>query len=293
MNILLQVNLSCFLLSYLVAFGAEVIQFLRARSRAAHMVSVIAMAAGLVAHTGYLFARFQESGLPPLVGSSHDWLLVLGWLGIVVSLFLTAFTPASQAVFFLPTVLLLVLLAIIVDDTPSEMGRQLEVRRWGMLHASTLMIGIGLVVAATVTALMYLLQYQRLRGRDVWIQKLRLPSLERLTVVNRYLILACLPLLTIGLVTGVILGTYAADGQKFLWSEPIVWGTIAVWLIMILRLVFLLRRRQQTGRTVALRTLFAGGFLVLTVFGLTLVTGGIHGSSGPVSPPANTSSTRP
>ena len=277
MNTLLQVNLTCFLLSYVVAFVVEVVQFVRARSRMGHTVALLVMAAGLLAHTLYLIARFQKSGLPPLVGSSHDWLLVLAWLGIAMSLILTVMTQVSQAIFLLPVVLILVLAAIFVDATPADIARQAEERRWTMLHASSLAVGIGLVVTATGAALMYLLQFRRLRGHTMWIRRLRLPSLERLTSVNRWLVVACIPLLTIGLITGVVLATFS-EGGTFRLSEPIVWGTIVVWLMMVVRLVFLLRRRKATGRTVAHRTLLAGGFLCLTIFGLTLVTGGIHGS---------------
>ena len=68
------------------------------------------------------------------------------------------------------------------------------------------------------------------------------------------------------------------------WIVLIVWGTIAVWLAMLLRLALLLKRRDQTGRTVARLTLMAGGFLVVTLLGLTLITGGIHGDTGDSRP---------
>jgi len=284
MNILLHVHLYCFLLSYLVAFGAELAQIIRSRSSAGKMVVVVAMIAGLVAHTSYLFARFQDSGLPPLIGSSHDWLLVLAWLGIAVSLSLAAFSRSSLAMFILPAVLVLVLLATVVDSSPSELGRAVEARRWGMLHAATLVIGIGLVLAATGVALMYLLQYQKLRGHIRWVKKLKLPSLERLNTLNRGLVVACVPLLTIGLLTGVVLVFRTDKAGEFRWSEPIVWGTIMVWLAMVVRLALLLRASELRGRTVARLTLMAGGFLVLTLTGLTLLAGGIHASGSSVGP---------
>lgn len=292
MEILLQVNLTCFLMSYLVALIAEVAQVLRTRTRTLRTVVFIAGLAGLVAHTAYLVARFQSSGLPPLVGSSHDWLLVLAWLGVLLSLILSLTTQSSQAIFLLPVVLMLVLIAVAVDDTPSSAARSSSVQRWTMLHASSLVLGIGLMVAATGVALMYLLQYRKLHGRLVWVRRLHLPSLERLTAVNHWLVLSCFPLLSIGLFTGFVIARRAEEVQGSPWADPIVWGTIVVWLIMTVRLFLLLRQKDQTGRMVAQRTLLAGGFLVLTIFGLTLATGSIHGEAySAESPPPATEET--
>lgn len=279
MDFLLQVNLTCFLMSYLVALVAEVAQVLRVRTRPLEMVVFVAVLAGLVAHTAYLIARFQSSGLPPLVGSSHDWLLVLAWLGVVLSLLLSLTTQSSQAIFLLPVILVLVLMAVAVDDTPSGAAGSSTAQRWTMLHASSLVLGIGLIVAATGAALMYLLQYRKLQGKLAWVRRLRLPSLERLTTVNYWLVLSCFPLLSIGLFTGFVIARRSEDGNSIPWDDPIVWGTIVVWLIMTIRLFLLLQRRDQTGRMVARRTLLAGGFLVLTIFGLTLATGSIHGGT--------------
>ena len=56
MTFLSNVQLSCFLLSYLVAFGGEIIQLLRQRTSAVRWVLLIATLAGLVAHTAYLLS---------------------------------------------------------------------------------------------------------------------------------------------------------------------------------------------------------------------------------------------
>jgi len=293
MEFLLQVNLSCFLLSYVVALVAEVVQFARARSHALQATVFVASLAGLVAHTAYLIARFQSSGLPPLVGSSHDWLLVVAWLGVALLLLLTFRTKSSQAIFLLPIVVILILLAISVDATPSSSQRTDSERWWTMLHASSLAIGIGLVAAATGSALMYLLQYRKLHGRIAWVTRLQLPSLERLTSVNFWLVMLCYPPLTIGLFTGFVLVGKMLGNNDELWREPIVWGTIILWLMMTVNMAWLLRKKDQTGRMVARRTLLAGALLLVTIFGLTFVTGGIHNKSGPSKSSDNTELTPP
>ena len=279
MDFLLQVNLWCFLSSYIVALIAEVAQFIRVRTRPLQMLVFVAVVAGLIAHTAYLIARFQSSGLPPLVGSSHDWLLVLAWLGVVLLVILIFRTRSSQGIFLLPPVVFLILLALSVDASPADVERSGAGRWWTMLHAASLAIGIALVAAASGSALMYLLQYRKLQGKITWVHRLRLPNLERLTTVNYWLVLSCFPLLTIGLFTGFVLSGAAPAGGLQPWRDPIVWATIVVWLIMSVNLVLLFRRKDQTGRMVARRTLLAGGLLLVTIFGLTFVTGGIHNDS--------------
>lgn len=282
MAFLSKVHLSCFLLSYLVTFGAELFQLLRHRSRLTRGLALCSATAGLLAHTAYLVTRSLDSGLPPLVGSSHDWFLVLAWLGALFYVGLVA-THRRLAIglFLLPAILGLIVLALFVDDIAAESVREKNaIYRWGMLHASTLLVGLGTVAASTICAVMYLLQYQKLRGKTSWLHRLQLPSLEQLTGFNRWLVVSTVIMLTIGLVTGFILATVRRPLESsFSWLDPLVAGTTVVWVTMVSALCWILTRREQTGRQVAKLTLIAGGFLLLTVFGLTLLSGGIHGSS--------------
>lgn len=287
--LLANVHLSCFLLSYLVAFAGEIVQLLRERTRLTRGVLVLATAAGLLAHTAYLVERSAESGLPPLVGSSHDWLLVLAWLGILCYLIgLTMPDRVTLGVFLLPVVLSLIVLAVFVDKAAdADEVRQVAAHRWGMLHASALVIGMVCVLASTISAVMYLLQHQRLRGRRIWLRTLELPNLERLTAVNRSLVVGTVMMLTVGLATGFILAFKDPDAA-FQWTEPIIVGTLAVWGLMVTALAWLLMQKDPTGRQVAQLTLLAGGFLLFTVFGLILVSGGVHGGPAAAADKINT-----
>ena len=277
-----QVQLSCFLMSYLVAFGGEVFQLARRRSTVTRGVLIIAGAAGLLAHTAYLVTRSAEAQLPPLVGSSHDWLLVLAWIGGLIYVLVVA-TQDRLAVglFLLPVTIGLVIMAMFVDDVAIEVNRQLAAHRWGMLHAATLVIGMGSVAASTICALMYLLQYQKLRGGTSRLHRLQLPSLEQLTFVNRWFVTTTVLMLTIGLATGFILTRIKPQNAEsaFNWADPVVAGTTIVWVMMVATLAWLLTRKEQTGKQVAKLTMVAGGFLLMTIFGLMLLSGGVHGTA--------------
>ncbi|MEZ6062695.1 MAG: cytochrome c biogenesis protein CcsA [Planctomycetaceae bacterium] len=281
MAFLSKVHLSCFLLSYLLAFAGEILQVLRGRSRAVRIGLLLLAAAGLVAHTAYLVTRSRQSGLPPLVGSSHDWLLVLAWLGAVMYLAIAlTHEKSAQGLFLLPAVLIMVVLAVFVEGAVPAKVHELAETRWGMLHASTLVLGIAAVVAATLTALMYLLQHQGLRRPRSGVHRLKLPSLERLSAVNRWLVVGSVPMLTVGLFTGFVLAAMVRNDAttSFRWTDPIVIGTLIVWCLMVAVLAWMLTRKDQTGRSVAKLTVLAGGFLLLTIFGLTLLAGGFHTS---------------
>lgn len=282
MEFLSGVHLSCFVLTYLVALVTEVYQFLRRRTKWTRSVLVTSAAAGLVAHTAYLVTRSGSSGLPPLVGSSHDWLLVLAWLVAVLYLILVATNQrAGIGLFVLPLTITLIVLALLVDKVPDASHHHIAFRRWGMLHAASLVIGMGTVAASTLCAVMYLVQYQKLRGRTSWLHRLQLPSLEQLTSLNKLLVVSSVAMLTIGLITGFILAVFRRQtAEPFQWSDPLVGGTGFVWLVMVVAVARLLTHREQSGRQVAQLTLMAGGFLLLTIFGLMLLSGGIHESAG-------------
>ena len=93
-------------------------------------------------------------------------------------------------------------------------------------------------------------------------------------------------LLTVGLVTGFVL-SIQSSGQPFQWTDPIVAGTVIVWGLMVTTFVWQIRHPDESGRKVARLTLLAGGFLLLTVFGLMLLSGGVHGQSEESKTPEN------
>ena len=82
------VNLTCFLMSYLVAFGLDVAR-LRSKLAWSRWVAILFGGAGLLAQTLYLLLRSSQTQQPPLLSSAHDWLLVLAWLAVLTHLFVS------------------------------------------------------------------------------------------------------------------------------------------------------------------------------------------------------------
>lgn len=264
------VNLSCFLLSYLVAFGLDVAR-LRSKLAWSRWVAILFGGAGLLAHTLYLLLRSSRSQLPPLLSSAHDWLLVLAWLAVLTHLFVSLLdaTIASGLVVW-PIVLALVGASHFVTSSSSQM---LDFHRgWKMLHAAMLVLGTATILLGLVLSLLYLWQHRRLKGGQMRNSGLTLPSLERLERFNRWSILVSVPLLTFGVATGVLLSFLSHDDARLAWADPVVLGGSVMWLLMCGLFAWLLTGKRTPGRQVAWLTAWSCGFLLFMMVGLQVLT---------------------
>lgn len=268
----------CFLASYLVAFGCEWFRLLRSGGKVSRVLALVAGSAGLVAHTIYLWNQSRAANLPPLLSSSHDWYLVLAWMAVLFYLVLIAMDgDLAVGLFILPLVLILVAAAHFISDQPSpSLTEDIIARRgWAMLHATLLIFGIAGVLIGFVLSLMYLVQHNRMKHKHKVQQGLGLPSLERLSRLNWWAVILSVPLLTLGMVTGVLLGFQATGGgSTFSFRDPVVIGSTAAWGVMIVFLVWRIRSHRAAGKSVAWRTIWAFGFLLVTLVGLQVLTGG-------------------
>lgn len=277
-----QVTVFCFFASYLLALAIEA-------ARAARGLSLLrwpaaaAAAAGLFAHTAFLMERSRTTNLPPLLSSTQDWLLVVAWVACVLYLFVVACDGrAGIGLFALPVVLLFISASYFVTDAPAavvRLGRETAeknaLRGWLMLHAALLSLGIAGVVAGVVASLMYLVQHRRLRQKQARPVGLKLFSLERLARWNRLSVLVSVPLLSLGLGVGFLLGYLAQrQGGRVTFWDPVVIASCLAWVVMVVVLGRALRSDEPAGKAVALRTLLAFGFLLATLIGLQVVTGG-------------------
>lgn len=276
------VGVICFLASYGLALAAELSRLLW-RSRISHWVMTALTAAGLTAHTLYLFLRSQQTNLPPLLSSAHDWLLVLAWLAVLVYLFVSLLDrDLATGLIVLPLVVGLVVASLFV--TRASQPLLSPHKGWTMLHVSLLVFGIGGVLLGLVFGLMYLWQHYRLKHRQGAQPGLMLPSLERLERLNRLAILISVPLLTFGMVLGVglvLVGGGESMSERAL-RDPIVIGGAICWLLMTGVFVRLLASRGTPGRKVAWLTVWSCGFLLLTTVGTQVLTRvakgrGVHG----------------
>ncbi|MCA8994656.1 MAG: cytochrome c biogenesis protein CcsA [Planctomycetaceae bacterium] len=273
-----KVSVLCFFASFTIALLLELSQFLY-RTRVTRLGAIGFTAAGVIAQTIYLTVRSQQHDLPPLLGSSHDWLLVLAWLTAVALIGVQVWNlEFSLGVFLLPVVLVLVGAARFVSEAPNP--RIGTLRHWGMFHASLWVLGIGGVTLALIASLMYLVQHRRLRSKQTESPGLHLFSLEQLSRINWWLIIFSVPLLTLGMASGLWMTYLARDSEHPVNLASLEFVANALmWLMMAVLCGWMISSHKAAGKLVAWRTVFACGFLLIVMLVIRLLnSGSIHGA---------------
>ena len=259
--------------SYLVALGLELARFLRKKNRYIRPLIFLFSFAGLVAQTAYIFNRAQQTQLPPLLSSSHDWLIVFSWLLVSIFLFINLIDEQlAIGLFLFPLVLALVISSYFVDDVTNALVEP-AIRSWALLHASLLVLGgVGIVLCFVISA-MYLVQHRRLKQKQNFSEGFHLPSLAKLSRLNRWALMVSAPLLTVGMGIGIGLGVYVRKGaQSISFYDPVIIVYEIVWAAMMVSVIFILRTKQPNQKHIAQLTIWTGGLLLLTVIGIQILT---------------------
>ncbi|MBL8851120.1 MAG: hypothetical protein JNG89_15680 [Planctomycetaceae bacterium] len=273
------VTIACFFMSYMVALGFEAAQLLKQHS-ASHWLALAMAVAGMVAQSIYLVVRSRTAGVPPLLSSTHDWLLVFALLIVVLYVFVELLERrVALGLFVMPIVLVLVALSRYVSAAPNPDLVRAPWRGLGMFHASMLVLGMLGVLTSFLMSMMYLLQHRRLKTKRGATEGLHLLSLALLNRINWWGIVLSVPLLTLGMATGVWLSFLSASTEAPVSLQR--WQFIVsgiVWLTMGMLFVWVVMGRAHSGRLVAWRTLWSCGFLLVTLLLLQLASGGVHGT---------------
>ena len=267
----------CFAASYVLAIGFELVQ-LRWPGRGKRWGAILASLAGIFAQTIYLLNRSYDADLPPLLRSTHDWLLVLAWLAVLIYLAVVLWDRSvAVGLYVLPVVLALVISALFVSQNETPAGGS---HGWAMLHAATLVLGIVGVVIGLILSVMYLEQHRRLKRKIAEPKDMKLFSLERLGRWNWWSVIVSVPLLTIGMGSGVFLAVNSKQTENPVSLAQLPFAAAGLfWLAMIVLFGWLVTARERPGgRMIALRTSWACGFLLATLLLFLVFTpGGIHG----------------
>jgi ABC-type uncharacterized transport system permease subunit len=284
------VSVFCFLASYFVTGLLEASR-LWGKYTISRLVLKLFGVAGFVAHTWYLVNRSQETTLPPLLSSTHDWLLVLAWLAVLLYLFLTTIDrDLAIGLFLMPVVLALIGAAYFVGQVPNQLVSAnvlaQEARHgWAMLHATLLVLGMAGGVIALVVGMMYLVQHHRLKRKQTMTEGVTLPSLGRLARINWWAVMISIPLLTLGMAVGVGLGIWTLQGPSPLrFSDPVIVIYGASWLVMIGFFIWLLTTKRPQDRQIASLTIWSFSFLLVSIVVLSIISSRVSISAHAASP---------
>lgn len=255
-----RISLFCFFASYSLALALELAHLWAGRA-ALRWLAVACGSAGLLAHTLYLVAH-----QPPLFWQ-FGWMLFVAW--VLAIFYLTGavhYRRQAWGVFVLPLVLGLLAVGVLLGRPPDDQRGLLRdavvspAQLWVPVHVVMILLATVGVCIGFLASLMYLFQARRLRTKALPGQGLRLLSLERLEAMNRRALVLAFPLLSAGVLTGVVLIARGSDLVR--WTDARVVSTLILWIVFAL-LLYLRLGHHLRGRQVALMTIAA--FIMLLV----------------------------
>ncbi len=266
----------CFAGTYGLALASDLARFV-VRWHARWYLTVGLTALGWIVQTAYL-VNLGRIGDAELVTTPFGSLLILAWILAAINLYLLVRSPrtAAAGLFVLPVVLGLVVAASMGMKRTAWVGglgtKSAAITFWGTTHGLLLMAGSVFTCVAFAAGLMYLVQSNRLKHKRPPRFGFALPSLEQSERLNRGAITVAFPLLTAGLIIGLILtvALHRANGASIGWTDPKVISTMAMWVVFAV-LLHARYRPEMRGRRMMLLSVVAFLFLAFSLFGLELL----------------------
>jgi len=279
-----RLSVLCFAGTYGLAFLAELARFF-VHSKIRWYAAAGLMTLGWLVQTAFLANLALKNPMVP-VTTPFESVVVLSWIVALIGLYLMVHSPREVAagVFVLPLVLGLIIIAGWFSPRQSDWGQWGGLLAfWGTVHGIFLLAGAVFTCMAFFAGLMYLVQMNRLKNKRRSRLGLALPSLEQSERINRGAITIAFPLLTFGLLIGVVLSVAAqsavAPEHILRWTDPKVLSALLMWLVFAV-LLHARFRPAMRGKSVMVLTIVAFAFLVFTWVGVeALRLHTAHGSS--------------
>lgn len=248
---------ACFGLSYLFALVLELVRQVRP-GRGVRVSGLLFGIAGLVAQTIFLIVR------QPNPATAYGSLLLLAWVLAIFYLYGSIHHwSQAWALFVLPVVISLVGLSFAMHGDDAAIGSWFSADHfWGTVHGVLVLAASVGITVAFLASMMYLVQARRLRMKRNPLGGMRLLSLERLETMSRRAINLAFPLLTAGLLLGVI--RVPSRESSEVWTDTKIVGTVGLWVVGLL-LVYLRYGVHLPPRRLAYLTIAAFGLMLITL----------------------------
>ena len=238
-------------------------------------VSAWLMLAGLAIHTVGLIWAWVDLGHIPAADLKQSlglmaWSLAAGYLAVQVKVRVKVLGS-----FVAPLALFMMILSWVQPQggaaPASDFGSA-----WLALHVVSAFLGDAMLALTAVAGVMYLLQEQQIKSkRQGWLYS-RLPSLTTLDNLNRIFLVAGFSLLTLGMLSGALLGQFRS-GVYWRWAPTEVWSLIT-WLVYALILHQRLTVGWQ-GRKAAWLAILGFAVVVFTFMGASFLFNDYHNFS--------------
>jgi ABC-type uncharacterized transport system permease subunit len=247
---------------YLVAGVAQILGIAMPSLRSGRVAPWL-LGAGAIAQ-GLAFARLHELPSPPSLTNLPMAISLMAWIGVMQSLVLL------RRARFEGLVAGMALLAFLGVFYASLALRGVEPSRapagsWPHLHVILASAGLSLLAVAGLAGALFIAVDRALKSKRPAAWRKRLPSLEALDRVNALALAIGFPLLSCGVVAGM-LWTQGETGRLFAGGAHAVWSFVA-WAIY-LALVIARFRMGLRGREAAAASAFGFAFLLFVVVGV-------------------------
>ena len=140
---------------------------------------------------------------------------------------------------------------------------------WSSLHKALILLAFGAFGVAAAAGLMYVTQDRNLKLHKLRAALSLLPPIQRLEVVMTRLLAVGVVLLTLGL---VVSGVYLKQARSAVFTTDVLaWYAVIIWALYLGLLVARWRFAQR-GRRLAFATIASFAFLMLTFWGVYLLS---------------------
>ncbi len=237
-------------------------------------IAIGLMIVGFVLHSTLLVINGIRAGHFP-INNLHETLCFTGWAIAAVFLVLSyIYRLKILGIYAAPLITLTLIIAYQLPKV-SPQDPTLFKNFWLVAHIVTLFLGNAAFSLACGLGLLYLLQENAIKKKNMGFFFKRLPSLELLDTTGYACIVAGFSLITIGLITGIIYAK-AIWGRFWSWDPKEIWSVIT-WLFYAV----LLHERLTVGlrgKRAAIMAVVGFGVLLFTFLGVNFLLQGHHGT---------------
>ena len=231
-------------------------------------VNYFLLLAACVSHTIAMVKRgFSLQHCP--VNNLYEAITFVAWTIVATYLVIGSWSRLRfLGAFASPVLFVIGVFALMPALDPQYTTKPVFVNDWSSIHAALIFLSFGAFGLGSIAALMFLTQEHDLKFHKLGASLSRLPPIQRLDKVASGLVATGLVLLTAGLSVYPLL-MRQKHGVYFR-SDPIILWSIFIWIVYLALLV--MRWRGQGGRRFAWGALGSFAFIVLTFWGVILLS---------------------
>lgn len=257
MSTLFALTMVCYVVG---SFGYQ--GYVLLQKRPVYTASSAVLCFGFLCHTVVIALHYLNTGHAP-VQHLHETLSTFAWAVVGVFVLLQIkFNLMVLGALVAPLAAVLLIIASIIPRPPVELDPLFR-GVWRTFHMGTLIVGNAAFAIAAFVGILYLIQENAIKEKKRGFFYRRLPSLKLLDTMGYWCLIAGFPMLTFGIITGVIYAQMV-HGRLWSWNHKEVFAVIT-WLVYAVLLHERLAVGWQ-GRRAAVMTIVGFVILLFTFF---------------------------